>query len=129
MHDPRLLLLDEPTVGLDPAVRRDLLDYVLALCRRRGLGVLWATHLVEEAERADRVVILHRGRVIENATPTDVRRRADAPSLSDAFLAMFGSRGAADIEARANPCTSISCMHPRAWPPPSSPALHRTRTG
>ena len=103
MHDPRLLLLDEPTVGLDPAVRRDLLDYVLALCRQRGLGVLWATHLVEEAERADRVVILHRGRVIENATPTDVRRRADAPSLSDAFLAMIGSRGAADIEARANP--------------------------
>jgi ABC-2 type transport system ATP-binding protein len=97
MHDPRLLLLDEPTVGLDPAMRRDLLDYVLTLCKQRGLGVLWATHLVEEAERADQVVILHRGRVIESATPADLRQRAGAKTLSDAFLALIGTRDAAEI--------------------------------
>jgi ABC-2 type transport system ATP-binding protein len=101
MHDPRLLLLDEPTVGLDPAMRRDLLDYVLTLCKRRGLGVLWATHLVEEAEHADRVVILHRGRVIESATPADLRQRAGAKTLSDAFLALTGAREAADAGVAA----------------------------
>lgn len=92
MHDPKVLLLDEPTVGLDPAARRDLLDYVLLLCRERGLGVLWATHLVEEAERAARVVILHRGRVVESAPPDALMRASGKPTLSDAFLALIESR-------------------------------------
>ena len=90
MHDPRILLLDEPTVGLDPAMRRDILDYVLGLCRTRGIGVLWATHLVEEAERADRVVILHRGRVVDSAPPEALVRKSGKPSLSEAFLALIG---------------------------------------
>jgi ABC-2 type transport system ATP-binding protein len=89
MHDPSVLLLDEPTAGLDPAVRRDLLQYVRTLCDQRGLGVLWATHLVEEAERADRVVILHRGRVIESAPPADIMRATSKPTLSDAFLGLI----------------------------------------
>jgi ABC-2 type transport system ATP-binding protein len=89
MHDPSVLLLDEPTAGLDPAVRRDLLQYVRTLCDQRGLGVLWATHLVEEAERADRVVILHRGRVIESAPPIDIMRATGRPTLSDAFLGLI----------------------------------------
>lgn len=93
MHDPCVLLLDEPTVGLDPAVRRDLLNYVLQLCKERRLGVLWATHLVEEAERADRVVILHRGRVVESAAPGILMRKAGASTLSDAFLGLTNAKG------------------------------------
>jgi ABC-2 type transport system ATP-binding protein len=99
MHDPRVLLLDEPTVGLDPAVRRDLLDYVLKLCKERQLGVLWATHLVEEAERADRVVILHRGRVVESAAPAALMKKAGKPSLSEAFLSLIGAPGAGSAAA------------------------------
>jgi len=95
MHDPCVLLLDEPTVGLDPAVRRDLLNYVLQLCKERGLGVLWATHLVEEAERADRVVILHRGRVVESAAPAVLMRKAGKSTLSEAFLGLINAAGAA----------------------------------
>jgi ABC-2 type transport system ATP-binding protein len=102
MHDPRLLLLDEPTVGLDPAMRRDLLEYVLTLCKQRGLGVLWATHLVEEAERADRIVILDRGRVIESATPAELRQRTGATTLSDAFLALIGMRETASASIARN---------------------------
>lgn len=93
MHDPTVLLLDEPTVGLDPAVRRDLLNYVLELCKKRGLGVLWATHLIEEAESADRVVILHRGRVIESASPAALMRQAGKATLSDAFLSLIEAHG------------------------------------
>jgi ABC-2 type transport system ATP-binding protein len=95
MHDPGLLLLDEPTVGLDPAVRRDLLEYVRKLCKERGLGVLWATHLVEEAEEADRVIILHRGRVVENATPAAILNKAGMSKLSDAFLSLIESKARA----------------------------------
>lgn len=90
MHDPAILLLDEPTVGLDPATRRDLLDYVVSLREGRGLAVLWATHLIEEAERADRVVILHRGRVVENAAPRALMERTGQTALSDAFLSLIG---------------------------------------
>jgi ABC-2 type transport system ATP-binding protein len=90
MHDPQILLLDEPAVGLDPAMRRDILDYVLKLRRERGLGVLWATHLVEEAERADRVVILHRGRIVDNASPAALMEKTGQKTLSEAFLALIG---------------------------------------
>ena len=90
VHEPSVLLMDEATVGLDPASRRQLLDYVLKLRRERGVGVLWATHLVDEVERADRVVILHRGRVLEAGAPDEIIARADAPSIGEAFLAMTG---------------------------------------
>jgi ABC-2 type transport system ATP-binding protein len=95
MHDPRVLLLDEPTVGLDPAARRNLLDHVLRLRNERALGVLWATHLVEEAEGADRVVILHRGRVVINAPPQTLLQRAGKTTLSEAFLSLIAPNAAA----------------------------------
>ena len=88
VHEPSVLLMDEPTVGLDPASRRHLLDYVHALCAEGSVGVLWATHLVDEVERADRVVILHRGRVLETGSPGDIVARHGAPDLGEAFLAM-----------------------------------------
>ncbi len=86
LHEPRILLMDEPTVGLDPASRRDLLAYVHELCRTRGLGVLWATHLVEEAETASRVIVLHRGKVLASAPPAKFTADSGAPTLADAFL-------------------------------------------
>ena len=90
VHEPSVLLMDEATVGLDPASRRQLLDYVLELRRERAVGVLWATHLVDEVERADRVVILHRGRVLDAGPPAEVVARAGAPDIGEAFLAMTG---------------------------------------
>ena len=90
VHEPSVLLMDEATVGLDPASRRQLLDYVLDLRRERGVGVLWATHLVDEVERADRVVILHRGRVLDAGAPDEVVARAGATGIGEAFLAMTG---------------------------------------
>lgn len=91
LHEPRILLMDEATVGLDPASRSSLLDHVHDLCRQRGLAVLWATHLVDEAENADRVVVLHRGVVLRDGPPSEVAQGAD--SLSQAFLNLTGSRG------------------------------------
>ena len=90
VHEPSVLLMDEATVGLDPASRRQLLDYVLDLGRERSVGVLWATHLVDEVERADRVVILHRGRVVDEGSPDGIVSRAGAESIGEAFLAMTG---------------------------------------
>lgn len=63
LHRPRVLLMDEATVGLDPASRQQLLDTVRGLCRDQGLAVLWATHLIEEVKTADRLLLLHQGNV------------------------------------------------------------------
>lgn len=63
LHEPAVLLMDEATVGLDPASRQHLLDTVRGLCHTRGMAVLWATHLIEEAKVADRLVLLHQGTV------------------------------------------------------------------
>ncbi len=86
LHDPRVLLMDEPTVGLDPQSRRDILDYVLRLREDTGIAVLWATHLVDEAERADRIIVLHHGRVLRDSTPQALIAETGSRSLDDAFL-------------------------------------------
>lgn len=63
LHQPQVLLMDEATVGLDPASRQHLLDTVRGLCQTRGMAVMWATHLIEEAKVTDRLMLLHQGSV------------------------------------------------------------------
>jgi ABC-2 type transport system ATP-binding protein len=85
VHAPAVLLLDEPTVGLDAASRASITDQVHALCAERGLTVLWATHLVDEVRPEDDLVVLHRGRILAH----DLAGRIAADRrLSEAFLAM-----------------------------------------
>jgi len=86
LHRPQLLLMDEPTVGLDPKSRRDLLAALRDDVRRRGSSVLWATHLVEETAFADRVLLLHRGRLLADGTPADVTHTLGGDTLEAAFL-------------------------------------------
>jgi ABC-2 type transport system ATP-binding protein len=86
LHRPALLLMDEPTVGLDPKSRRDLMAAIRADIAQRGTTVLWATHLVEEAEQADRVLLLHRGRLLADGTPVDVTAALGGATLEQAFI-------------------------------------------
>ncbi|MGN8342815.1 ABC transporter ATP-binding protein [Pseudomonas sp. SMV71] len=74
LHAPRLLLLDEPSVGLDPASRLALGQHVRQLCREQGLSVLWTTHLLDEVHPSDELLIVHQGRLVASG-------RADAVSL------------------------------------------------
>ena len=90
LHEPRLLLMDEATVGLDPASRAQLLDEVLRAREERGLGVLWATHLVDEAQRAQRVVVLHQGKVRWDGTAAGLCEAQGQDSLERAFLQLTG---------------------------------------
>lgn len=64
LHQPRLLLLDEASVGLDPASRLALNQHVRTLCREQGLSVLWTTHLLDEVQADDALMILHQGRLV-----------------------------------------------------------------
>jgi ABC-2 type transport system ATP-binding protein len=88
LHRPQLLLCDEATVGLDAAMRRDMLAHVRALCRERGLSVVWATHLINEVEDADATVVLHRGAVLWSGVAGELPGHAGTRTVTDAFLAM-----------------------------------------
>lgn len=72
LHEPALVLLDEPTTGLDPAARRDVFDHLTAL-RDRGVTCVVTTHLLDEADRCDRIAILDRGRVVAIGSPDELR--------------------------------------------------------
>jgi ABC-2 type transport system ATP-binding protein len=91
LHAPRVLLMDEPTVGLDPASRSDLLKQLLVMRRERQVAILWATHLCDEVSDADRVIVLHRGKVLADTTPSKLIASSGKTTIEDAFLAMTGS--------------------------------------
>src|SRR5205823_4649048 len=74
LHGPRVLLLDEPTTGLDPGARRDVWQYLRLLRDQEQVTVLVTTHLMEEAERCDRLAILNEGKLVALGTPTELKR-------------------------------------------------------
>jgi ABC-2 type transport system ATP-binding protein len=94
LHEPRLLLMDEPTVGLDPQSRSDLLKLMLTMRAERGVAVLWATHLCDEVGDADRVIVLHRGKVLADTTPKQLVADAATTTIEEAFLKMTGNKTA-----------------------------------
>jgi ABC-2 type transport system ATP-binding protein len=96
LHQPALLLLDEPTVGLDPAARADLMRAVRDDVRTRGACVLWATHWTEEVQAADRVLILHRGRLLADGRRGDVVHALGGGTLEAAFMRATAAPARAD---------------------------------
>lgn len=86
LHQPSLILMDEPTVGLDPKSRRDLLQAVKTQVREHHCMVLWATHLVEEAEQADRVLVLNHGNLIAAGSPREVTQQWGSDTLEQGFI-------------------------------------------
>lgn len=86
LHRPRLLLLDEATVGLDIKARAEILSHVRGLVIEQGIGVLWATHLFDEIGPSDDLVILHRGRIIAEGNVARIVADANASDLNSAFV-------------------------------------------
>ncbi len=91
LHRPDLLLLDEPTVGLDVKARADIIAQVRGLVASEGIGVLWTTHLIDEIAKTDSVVILHEGKVREKGLATEILARTGAPDMRTAFVKVTGA--------------------------------------
>jgi ABC-2 type transport system ATP-binding protein len=92
VHGPRLLLLDEPTVGVDPPLRVAFWQYFHHL-NRQGVTIIVSSHVMDEAERCDRLVMLWRGMNLAEGSAADLRQQADAPTLEDAFLKFAEASG------------------------------------
>ncbi|WP_245623047.1 ABC transporter ATP-binding protein [Spirillospora albida] len=85
---PELLVLDEPTVGLDPVLRNELWDLFRRLADR-GVTLVVSSHVMDEARRTDRLLLMREGRLLADGTPDDLRARTGADDLEDAFLRLI----------------------------------------
>jgi ABC-2 type transport system ATP-binding protein len=85
VHRPELLLLDEPTVGVDPQLRAQLWDRFRRMTAE-GTSIIVSSHVMDEAERCDRLGLIRSGRLLAEGTAAELRRLADSDRLEDAFL-------------------------------------------
>ncbi len=91
IHHPKVLFLDEPTLGLDPQTRNHIWNYVRDLSKKEGMTVFFTTHNMDEAERyANKLAIIDYGKIIYNGTPKDVKKVTKTKSIEEAFLKLTG---------------------------------------
>jgi len=99
LHSPQLLLLDEPTIGLDDPTRRAIVRHVHELARADNIGVLWATHLFDEVEPNDDLLVINRGKIVARGKAKDVVAETGAKDLGGAFRLLIGGDTEEDIAA------------------------------
>ncbi len=91
IHHPKILFLDEPTLGLDPQTRNHMWDYLKKLNKDEGMTVFFTTHYMEEAEKvADNVAIIDHGKIIKQGSPAMLKKATKTKSLEQAFLKLTG---------------------------------------
>ena len=125
IHLPDVLLLDEPTTGVDPLSRRDFWQIIDRLSRTRGITVLLTTPYLDEAERCHRVALMHRGRILAAGSPDELKAtvttiaESDRVKIEDVFVALMSPGAGQDASARV---PSPPAPSPAAAPAPSQPA-------
>ncbi len=91
LHHPKILFLDEPTLGLDPQTRNHIWSYIKNLNQKEGVTVFFSTHYMEEADRvADRIAIIDHGKIISRGTSAELKQKTGKDSLEDAFIELTG---------------------------------------
>lgn len=91
LHTPKVLFLDEPTLGLDPQTRNHIWSYVQRVVREQGMTVLFTTHYMDEADRiADAIAIVDHGKIVARGTAQTLKQSTGAATLEDAFIALTG---------------------------------------
>ena len=91
LHQPRILFLDEPTIGLDPQTRNHIWSHIQKLSKEQNVTVFFTTHYMDEADRvADEVAVIDQGKIVAQGTPAALKEQTDSSSLEDAFIALTG---------------------------------------
>lgn len=99
LNRPDLLLMDEPTVGLDPVTRQLVVRHIRDVRDHSGTTILWSTHLIEELAGADRIIFLRAGEIIEQGTPAELLARTGATTLTNAYVALTGTPAGETLHA------------------------------
>lgn len=90
LNGPDLLLMDEPSTGLDPVTREMLVQHMQIVRREHGTSILWATHLVEELEKADRIILLVAGQIVHTGSPAELMASSGTDNLTAAYISITG---------------------------------------
>jgi ABC-2 type transport system ATP-binding protein len=107
LHKPQVLIMDEASTGLDPGARRELSQYVHELRDTEGVTIVLTTHILDEAERCDRLILLHQGKIVAQGTPADLRARIGGGHVVVLEPAADAADLAAKIEAQFHVQPSI----------------------
>lgn len=113
VHEPAVLVLDEPTVGLDPEHRRYIWNHLEALAAQ-GCAIVVTTHVMDEAERCARIAMIREGRLIADAAPADILARTGTATLEDAFLALEEVEVLEESEAPTGPKAQLAAEEKEA---------------
>jgi len=120
VHEPKLLILDEPTSGVDPVARDQFWALLVELSRQQGVTIFISTHFMNEAERCDRISLMHAGKVLASDTPGALQAARNAETLEAAFISYLEEAGG------GTPASSEAVEAPSATTaPPPPPANHR----
>jgi ABC-2 type transport system ATP-binding protein len=93
LHHPKIIFLDEPTLGLDPQTRNHAWNYLRELNRTEGITIFFTTHYMEEAEKiAERIAIIDHGKIIALGTAEELKNKTNTQSLEEAFLTLTGKQ-------------------------------------
>lgn len=92
LHEPNLIILDEPTVGIDPVLRQSIWDSFYEL-KNNGKTLIVTTHVMDEAEKCDRLGLIRDGKLIAVGTPSELKQQTNATTIEEAFLVYGGARG------------------------------------
>src|SRR5205085_8443815 len=111
LHTPRILFLDEPTLGLDPQTRNQLWNHVRNLNEQEQVTVFLTTHYMEEAERvAQRIAIIDHGKVIAQGTAAELKEQTETDSLEQAFLKLTGTSIRSETATSADAMRAMAAM-------------------
>ena len=126
LHRPEVLILDEPTSGVDPAARDDFWRLLIELSRDQGVTIFLSTHFMNEAQRCDRISLMHAGKVLACDTPDALQQQFHGETLEAAFVTCL-EQAQNEQESSAAPASEAAAAVVNAPPPPSKSGFSLTR--
>ena len=126
LHRPEVLILDEPTSGVDPAARDDFWRLLIELSRDQGVTIFLSTHFMNEAQRCDRISLMHAGKVLACDTPDALQQQFHGETLEAAFVTCL-EQAQNEQESSAAPASEAAAAVINAPPPPSKSGFSLTR--